>query len=298
MCCRGTLTRKEQAMQDPSSPGEWAVHYALCGVPVFPLHYPDGGRCSCGREDCSSPAKHPATRNGLLDATTDVEDITKVWGHRPFNIGLATGHVFDVLDIDSDDAIGELQAALGRPILRPADVYAQTGRGYHVLLRPTEHGNRARILPGVDWRGMGGYIVAPPSRHMNGHTYRWGVLGFTAPEAAPDDVLVLLDRPEPKRRSPVDPAFLALVDRLDLQDAGTSLEGVMRTMAEAVEGERNNVLFWCANRVVDDYIAGWFDEDGYDQHLQDLHQVASAVGLGDHEIEQTIASAAAREEEG
>lgn len=278
-------------MEDHSH--QWAVEYALCGVPVFPLHYPAGDGCSCGRAECPSMAKHPATRNGLLDASTDVDDIAKVWSHRPFNIGLATGHQFDVLDIDSDEALVVLEEALGRPILRDNDVYTVTGRGFHVLYQPTGLGNRARILPGIDWRGIGGYIVAPPSRHMNGRTYRWGVLGFTAPESAPEDVLALLHRPEPPQRpsEPVGPDLRTLVERLDAEHAGTSLAGVMRTMAESVEGERNNVLFWCANRVIDDFYEGRYGSDEYARHLGELHEVASAAGLGDFEITQTINSA-------
>jgi hypothetical protein len=66
-------------------------------------------------------------------------------------------------------------------------------------------------------------------------------------------------------------------------------------MAEAVEGERNHVLYWCANRVIDDWLDDRFDDEAYMEHLEDLHDVAYAAGLPDWEIEQTINSARKRQ---
>jgi hypothetical protein len=47
------------------------------------------------------------------------------------------------------------------------------GGGWHLLYAPTGLGNRIGLLPGVDWRGQGGLIVAPPSRHASGNRYIW-----------------------------------------------------------------------------------------------------------------------------
>jgi hypothetical protein len=48
------------------------------------------------------------------------------------------------------------------------------GGGWHFYLAPTGLGNnRPRDLEHVDWRGRGGYVVAPPSRHASGHPYEW-----------------------------------------------------------------------------------------------------------------------------
>jgi hypothetical protein len=38
---------------------------------------------------------------------------------------------------------------------------------------PAGRGNGVKILPGVDYRGAGGYVVLPPSRGYNGRLYRW-----------------------------------------------------------------------------------------------------------------------------
>jgi hypothetical protein len=55
-----------------------AMHYSRLGLAVLPLHYPvpnkDGSVWSCGRSDCSSPAKHPVgylAPNGIKNATTE-----------------------------------------------------------------------------------------------------------------------------------------------------------------------------------------------------------------------------------
>lgn len=59
----------------------YALDYATKGWAVIPL-YPinQKGYCSCGMaKNCESPGKHPRTKNGLKDATTDIEQIKKWW---------------------------------------------------------------------------------------------------------------------------------------------------------------------------------------------------------------------------
>ena len=52
---------------------EAALQFAQEGWPVLPVHIVDErGRCSCGKPDCHSPGKHPATPHGWRDATTDL----------------------------------------------------------------------------------------------------------------------------------------------------------------------------------------------------------------------------------
>jgi hypothetical protein len=89
---------------DTASIGEWALYYALLGQPVFPVYEigPDG-RCSCGKNDCAHPGKHPRTNHGYLDATTENGQIRELWTRWPnANIGGPTGSngLWDVLDVD------------------------------------------------------------------------------------------------------------------------------------------------------------------------------------------------------
>jgi hypothetical protein len=146
-----------------------AVAYAEWGWPVFPLQ---------------PAAKIPYDRSrGFKDATTDVDVIRKWWTRAPeSNIGIATGHVFDVLDVDfvTKDTQQATGAHTSWPDLRDSgrlpDVHglATTPRGgIHVLLEPSGGGNKAGFLPGLDYRGIGGYIVAAPSRAPGGRRYTW-----------------------------------------------------------------------------------------------------------------------------
>ena len=70
---------------------------------------------------------------------------------------------------------GDLLAALAQrhPAEHPGPVARTGGGGWHLLYAPTGLGNRVGLLPGVDWRGRGGLVVAPPSIHASGRPYRW-----------------------------------------------------------------------------------------------------------------------------
>ena len=72
---------------------EMELEYAKAGFPVLPLHTPmKNGGCSCGKKDCSGIGKHPRTKNGVKDATTDAVTIKEMWKKWPnANIGIACG---------------------------------------------------------------------------------------------------------------------------------------------------------------------------------------------------------------
>ncbi len=146
-----------------------AIEYAKKGFAVFPLKYRD---------------KVPLTRNGCKDATTDAAQIKAWWQKYPnANIGLATGsvsqNVFVIdLDIDEDrgiDGYHSLEDWQREHGDFPETWTAITGRGgYHLYYRGNgKVKNRAGIIDGVDIRGNGGYVVAPPSIHKNGNRYEW-----------------------------------------------------------------------------------------------------------------------------
>lgn len=90
------------------------------------------------------------------------------------NVGVVTGAVSGlfVIDADSPEAATELKPLLGDM----AGVgIAATGKGFHLYYA---HGvenypNKAAIKPHIDFRGDGGYVVAPCSIHPNGKTYEW-----------------------------------------------------------------------------------------------------------------------------
>jgi len=200
-----------------------ALEYAARGWPVFPLE--PGGKRPLGR----------LAPHGLKDASTDLEQIRAWWGAQPqANIGLVTGVHFDVLDVDGDEGWRSLAHAVAEHGCLPSAPVAGTpSGGAHYLFLPTGLGNRAGFLPGLDWRGVGGYIVAAPSVGANGRSYEW---------------LVGLDE------VPIDPARPWLVARKTVSAPPTgqwdtsssygqkALEGEVGRVLLTPEGERNHAL--------------------------------------------------------
>lgn len=154
-----------------------ALRYASWGWPVFPLREV-GGRCDGGNKCqplCQCPKK-PATRNGFKDATTDPVRIRQWWTEHPRgNIGLPTGLSFDVIDIDVPGGAASLAAMLERDVLPDVHGHVATGSGgAHYYTPTTGRGNTVGLLPGIDYRGVGGYVVAPPSTlGVRGRAWSW-----------------------------------------------------------------------------------------------------------------------------
>lgn len=149
--------------------------YAGRGWRVFPCHSADVGGCTCGRADCSSSAKHPLTSHGCLNATLRVDWIDEWWREWPWaNVAIATGDgQLVVLDVDPRHGGDESLAELEREHGRLATYRVRTGAGgLHLYFRvDSPLRSRAGVLPGLDIRGEGGYVVAPPSTHICGDRY-------------------------------------------------------------------------------------------------------------------------------
>jgi Bifunctional DNA primase/polymerase, N-terminal len=185
-----------------------AQAYAALGYPVVPMHTArPGGGCSCPDPACPDPGKHPRLAGWTRLAATEPATVRGWWERWPdANLGLATGRRFDVLDLDGRQGVEALRAALQiAPPEHPGPVARSGSGGWHLLYAPTGYGNRVGLLAGVDWRGRGGLIVAPPSRHATGHRYAW-VHPLTAVLPAVPDGLRRLLAPPPATRTPLPPA--------------------------------------------------------------------------------------------
>ncbi|MFN8534678.1 MAG: bifunctional DNA primase/polymerase [Dehalococcoidia bacterium] len=131
-------------------------------------------RCEVG-----SWAKHPQTRNGVKDASTDPgRSQVERWRLSPdANVAIGTGGDLVVLDVDVRTggfaSLDELEAKHG-PL--PKTVAAASGSGgRHFYFKPpagSKVASRQGFLPGLDLKGEGGYVLAPPSRNGNG-PYNW-----------------------------------------------------------------------------------------------------------------------------
>jgi len=160
---------------------EAAIEYAKRGWPVLPLHYVQSdGLCSCGNKDCNKIAKHPLTAHGVKDATRFIAIIKGWWTEYPnANIGIATGQISGIVVVDIDtknngfDSLEKLEAEY---VKLPQTITVTTGSmGKHYYFKGpnTIIKNAIGIRPGIDIRGDGGYVVAPPSTHASGNTYKW-----------------------------------------------------------------------------------------------------------------------------
>lgn len=139
-----------------------ALEVALAGLRVFPVKLD----------------KSPLTPRGFNDATTDPDEVGQLWERSPeAGIGTPTGAEagFDVLDVDGEtgrESLREYEEEHG-PIADTA-IVETGGGGLHYFLRHDPlMGNRVGLLPGIDVRGEGGYVILPPSLHISGQRYAW-----------------------------------------------------------------------------------------------------------------------------
>jgi hypothetical protein len=277
-----------------------ALDYAARGVPVLPLHHPIGrtrasreSGCSCRAPDCRSPGKHPfgeLVPHWRADATTDHAVITDWWTRRPdANIGLATGVRFDVLDIDGPLGVAAmLRLAGGRQIASGGPLVRTGSGGWHYWMRPTGLGNPdPRDLDHVDWRGRGGYVVAPPSLHAHGTRYHF-VRGPEHP--LPKVPPVLRARLEPARRPPAQGATApASAAEVGHAYAIAALAGECAQLEGTPPGRRNQRLYEASLRLYSLVAGGSLDQDVVEVRLL---AAAMVCGLGDREIRATLQSAA------
>lgn len=196
-----------------------AAHdYARRGWRVIPLNYAVGdGGCSCGRR-CNSAGKHPVQTSWQNTPPLSGADIQAMWDEKPYNVGLATGSAsgFWVLDIDLDKpgTAERLRAVQNGRRMPTTRIVKTPGGGYHYYFAMPDFNvtNSARRLPdGVDVRGSGGQVVAPPSvSHKGEYTVLLDAEIVRAPEWLEE-----LVRPAP----PAAPVDLETLPKLtDLSD--------------------------------------------------------------------------------
>ena len=211
-----------------------ALEYAARGWSVFPLHTPVPGGCSCRNTKCNCVGKHPRTKNGFLDATTDEAQIRRWWSQWPdANIGIRTGSVSGLLVVDVDNKGGKqggenLAAIAARFRGLPTTLTATTGSGKHLFFKhpgTTVRGSASKLTDGVDVRADGGYVVAAPSLHANGKRYGWQNVDQPLAETPAWLITKLNGRKE---------------ITIEMEDAATN---TFTDAPVAHEGERNDTLY-------------------------------------------------------
>lgn len=215
----------------------------------------------------------------------DSDQILSWWVDEPAgNIGIVTGSVSGavVLDIDSDEGQKNVDERGGIP----NTPLASTANGLHIYLAHPgfEVANFARKLPGLDFRGDGGYVVAPPSVHPSGKSYIWDK-PFGSIELAPVPVWLLkLLQPEEKMLPPLRPvAYSGGVSKL----TQATVDNTIARLRIASDGHRNDEL----NKA--SYIIGKLVGAGSYNQTEAEDMLAGegrSLGLSEHEIAATVNS--------
>lgn len=200
-----------------------AVSFAIAGVPVFP---------------CAG--KVPRLPRGLNSASTDPEQVAEWWSRWPdASIGLVTGAASGLIVLDVDVQHGgqgtllELERKHGK-LPKAAEVLTGGG-GKHVYFRHPGYEVRnsaGRLGPGLDIRGDGGYVIAPPSVHASGREYKWlRPLGSVHPFDPP---AWLLSDAAQRRNAPA-PAVESVIPEGQRRQTLLSLAGSMRRRGMAAD---------------------------------------------------------------
>lgn len=247
---------------------EAALAYAQQGLHVFPLQ-PNG--------------KTPLTAHGLDDATIDLMTIETWWARWPeANVAIRTGDVL-VVDEDKLGAFAAFAEGLGQTV--PDTRVVRTASGRHYYFQQPE-GQRIRntagkLAEGIDTRGDGGYVVAPPSVHPSGATYRFES-DQVADAVLPDWAAERLVRQGAERKPMPDIPFLGTTAYGE-----SALKQEIDAVATAAEGTRNHTLNTAAFALGQLVAGGEVDQtDAY----RSLEAAADSAGLPQVEASKTIRS--------
>jgi Bifunctional DNA primase/polymerase, N-terminal len=259
------------------------LDYAARGYAVFP---------------CLPESKVPAFPGGFKNGTTNPATIRRWWLARPdYNIGIATGVRSGVWVLDVDGAYGAvalivLEATYG-PL--PVTLASVTSNGCHLWFRytcPIQCSADDRIGRGLDVRGDGGYVIAPPSVHPDGPIYCW--TNDRTPAVAPEWLVKLTRKPPPK---PITSKIIFPTRPLGRSGAygKAALDQEIATLANTPQGGRNHALNRASFRLHQLVAGGELDSNEVHKRLLDA---AIANGLmtdpqdGARSVQATIASGA------
>ncbi|MFZ2623878.1 MAG: bifunctional DNA primase/polymerase [Propionibacterium sp.] len=195
---------------------------------------------------CLVKGKRPLTRRGFLDASSDPEQVAAWWSRTPnANIGIPTGAPSGVVVVDVDvhgphDGRAAFERATDAGLVSGAGLLVRTPTGGAHVYFPATPGREQRswqaATAGVDFRGDGGYIIAPPSRRIiDGKVKLYEVADIAAHSVGAVDAARLRDFLDPRPVAPPRPSS----GSMDMES-----KRLAAWVAGRGEGERNRGLFW------------------------------------------------------
>jgi len=251
-----------------------AEEYASKGMHIFPLRV---------------KGKQPANSHGYKEATTSKEVIKAYWKAAPYNIGLATGEVNNlvVVDVDDEQIWATFLATQAKEL--PIGPKVKTGKGHHLYFSyPAGRSIRNKQKPGMgfDIRANGGYVVAPPSIHPNGSVYEFTTTEEELPEL-PNWLLELIAKPKEVAKTKLDFNASIAAANDSLPYGMQALENECQAIAAAPQGTRND-QFNKSCFSIGQLVAGGVINHSF--AFNSLTQAAQQSGLSTEEIGKTLAS--------
>jgi hypothetical protein len=240
-----------------------------------------GYSCFPCRED-----KRPSCLHGCNDATTNDEDLKALWSEFPGPlIGVATGPPSQICVVDIDkkpEALEWWQQHKSR--LLPTRAHRTRSGGIHLLFSNYDglRNSASKIAKGIDVRGNGGYIIWWPAAGCP-------VLSDAPIARWPDWLEWLVEPP-----APATPIYRAPLYRVHDGQRQARLDAIIATVAQAPEGQRNNVVFWAVCRLYEMIFDQDLNQSDCTAALKAIEMAARHAGLGDQEINRTIMSAIRR----
>jgi hypothetical protein len=238
-----------------------ALKLASRGIRVFPCR----------------PDKTPHTEHGFKDATCGTEIITEWWTRwSGALIGTPTGIWFDVLDLDLQHESARQWLNEHRDRLPVTRRHMTRSGGLHLLFKPNGavKCSASLIAPNVDTRGAGGYVIWWPA-------HGFAVENPTTIAPLPQWLIAALNPPPPK------PALISSTPSPFISLSDAWLRGLVRLVAWAPEGQRNQILFWAACRGGEAVRAG---KEAESFVIDVLIEAAKHAGLPEREAQRTIQS--------
>ena len=265
---------------NPTSTLDAALLYADRGWHVIPIK-PRG--------------KKPLTSHGLKDGTTNPDIIHGWWNRWPdANVGIVTGEVSGLFVVDVDPRHGgeEALAALEREHGKlPETLGCGTGGGGRHLYfaHPADQkrvkNSQSKLGQGLEVKGDGGYVVAPPSLHRSGRRYEWQA--SRAPQAAGVTAAppwlhegVYIDTQRYKQSMPL----CAPLGELDVDKA---IDAAIKRTAPRAAGVRNPAVFEFAREMR--AIFDGCNPESLRPYVVRWHESAASFTSGEHDFDDTWA---------
>jgi hypothetical protein len=224
--------------------------------------------------------KKPLTSHWLKDATADPDAIRKMFSAHPgCLIGVPTGSIseIDVLDVDPRHN-GQIWYAANKEKLPATRIHRTRRGGLHRLFRHMEglRSTAAKIAPGIDTRGDGGYFIWWPATGLEFQDY--------PPTGLPEWPLWLLPSMMSKPIPPPPPYRRGTInDRLLVAKVG----GLAKALAHSPEGSRNNLCNWAGYAMRQLVASGQADAE---RVAYTLASAATCAGLSFQEADRAIRS--------